>query len=81
MSAVVCTSRWVCFVNGLRGTVLFLISAALGWALVEGVPFWPVLFGFAVVGGAMALRDTAAATLTLVACVWGIATYSIWGLL
>ena len=79
MSAVVCTSRWVCFVNGLRGTVLFLVSAALGWALVEGVPLWPVLFGLAVVGGAMVLRGTMAATLTLVACVWVVATYSIWG--
>ena len=65
--------------NGLRGTVLFLVCAALGWSLVEGVPLWPVLFGLVIAVEAMVLRGTMAAVLTLVACVWAVASYNIWG--
>ena len=79
MSAIVCTSRWVCFLNGLRGTALFLAVAALAWSLVEGVPVWSVLPGLLVAGGAMVLRGNWATGLAFAACIWAAGVLSIWG--
>ena len=79
MSAPACSSRFACTLNGLRGTALFLVAAALGWALFDGTPVWLVLPGG--LGAALAARSTGAlgAGLTVATCLWTLAVMNGWG--
>ena len=78
MSAPVCSSRLACTLNGLRGTALFLVAVALGWALFDGSPVWLVLPGG--LGAVLAARasGTLGLGLTVATCLWTVAVLNNW---